>query len=547
MKKLILIFTLLVLMGGTLLGQCPEYDLQVPHLVDIDLHNFVKKDTITNIFNYFYLLKNGSASTGCVRRLEIDLVYPLNSIELSSDGLIDYPKHIDRVKKEGIIPVGIPKLPRFRGFRSAWWAGFGVSNYVDWGASNRRFNLEPGAQLDSIIMTSHGLPSLRAFIVSPKYDPLPPVIVTPENEDSVRANVQWSYEEEMAFQRLEDSIKWRGFTIGPTASPNPFIPLNFLDTLTSYTTQSRTLGWIKDQTIANKYLGYYASVKTNLQQNNITSTRTILQQVLADVNTDSTSNLTSEAYALIHFNTEYLLAQLPQVIVPVPELIDNLRSKLQHYYANRQLGDRSFVQELDDNLKDAKRDYVKGDSIGCAQELEAFQQSIRKEYSAKPKRHDKRFVEEEAYKLLYYNAQYVIERAITLPPRSTGSVLNQISVLRAQVRTDAVQGIVGGELLLRGLVSTLDDAKQRLLRKDSVGTALYIEFFQQTIRRTYEITKKFSKSKLFVKAEGYISLYYRAGYIQGQLPETNMFGSSKPYLEPELEKELKGYEKEAVK
>jgi hypothetical protein len=100
-------------------------------------------------------------------------------------------------------------------------------------------------------------------------------------------------------------------TIGPSNPPTPFIPINFLDTLTNYTTQSRTLGWIKDQATANKYLGYFVSAKTSLGQNNIKSTRTTLQQVLQDVNVDSTNMLTSEAYALIRYNTEYLLAQMP--------------------------------------------------------------------------------------------------------------------------------------------------------------------------------------------------------------------------------------------
>lgn len=40
-------------------------------------------------------------------------------------------------------------------------------------------------------------------------------------------------------------------TISPADPPSPFIPLNFLDTLISYTAQSRSLGWIKDQGTAN--------------------------------------------------------------------------------------------------------------------------------------------------------------------------------------------------------------------------------------------------------------------------------------------------------
>jgi hypothetical protein len=99
-------------------------------------------------------------------------------------------------------------------------------------------------------------------------------------------------------------------TIGPGSSLNPFVPLNFLDTLSGYTTQSRSLGWIKADTTATKYLGYFASAKTKLVQRDSASARIVLLQVLADVNVDSTSLLTSEAYALLRFNTEYLLEHL---------------------------------------------------------------------------------------------------------------------------------------------------------------------------------------------------------------------------------------------
>jgi hypothetical protein len=106
-----------------------------------------------------------------------------------------------------------------------------------------------------------------------------------------------------------------GKTVGPVTVPSPFVPLNFLDTLTSYTTQSRTLGWIKDQTTANKYLGYFSSARTKLVQHDSVGARTILLQVLHDVNIDSTASISSEAYALLRFNTEYLVNVLPQAQV----------------------------------------------------------------------------------------------------------------------------------------------------------------------------------------------------------------------------------------
>ncbi len=113
-----------------------------------------------------------------------------------------------------------------------------------------------------------------------------------------------------------------GKTIGPADPPSPFVPIDFVDTLSGFTTQSRSLGWITSQQIADKYLGYFASAKSQLQGNNTAGARATLQTVLQDVNVDSTSNLTTEAYALIRYNTEYLLGQLP--VAPPPGLVVKL-------------------------------------------------------------------------------------------------------------------------------------------------------------------------------------------------------------------------------
>ena len=58
-------------------------------------------------------------------------------------------------------------------------------------------------------------------------------------------------------------------------------------------------------------MGYINSAKASLLQKGIASARSSLQRLLQDVDIDSTSKLTSEAYSLLRYNTEYLLAQLP--------------------------------------------------------------------------------------------------------------------------------------------------------------------------------------------------------------------------------------------
>jgi hypothetical protein len=47
-----------------------------------------------------------------------------------------------------------------------------------------------------------------------------------------------------------------------------------------------------------------------LQSNDIAGARAMLESVLRNVRQDSTGTLTGEAYALLRFNTEYLLHQL---------------------------------------------------------------------------------------------------------------------------------------------------------------------------------------------------------------------------------------------
>ena len=167
-----------------------------------------------------------------------------------------------------------------------------------WGPAGDEYvnALGAGKQVQGLELVSISLPSISHLFVQ-GYRPMPDYDLSNAN------NLQLSKRDFVA-------NSYKALTIGPKDPPHPFVPLYYLDTLSKYCTQSRAFGWIKYQASANKYLGYFNSAKTNLQQNNIVAVRATLTQVLSDVNVDSTSNLTSEAYALIRYNTEYLLGQL---------------------------------------------------------------------------------------------------------------------------------------------------------------------------------------------------------------------------------------------
>lgn len=119
------------------------------------------------------------------------------------------------------------------------------------------------------------------------------------------------------FKKGTNDIFYNSFkilTIGPVNPPSPFNSLNFLDTLKSYVTQSRSLGWIVNQQTANKYLAFFDTAKVQIQQNRNWSARFTLDTVIAHVKRDSSGLLSSEAYALIRFNTEYLIDNMPGTI-----------------------------------------------------------------------------------------------------------------------------------------------------------------------------------------------------------------------------------------
>jgi hypothetical protein len=318
-------------------AQCLDYDEHPPQLRDVAVRCSVVKDT-TPFFIYRYLMINGATSTGCISSFDIDIRRPPNSAELPTFGLEDYPRYVRREalgmpNAIDVIPVAIPILPKFKGQTSAWSADFGIDGSVGWMRALPKYLLEPGMKLDGLVLTTYGLPRLRTFVVGPKYHPVPD---TTRNETTE--------EEEKAFARVLDSIKVKGTTIGPTAPPSPFVPSSFLDTLLSYTRQSAKLGWIgkdrdddcddderPDDGIVRNIEQRLQKAKRELAKGDTVQTRMELGKLVQKIErlwkrsqkeekNDKRERwekqekviITSEAYALLKFNAEYLIDSLPR-------------------------------------------------------------------------------------------------------------------------------------------------------------------------------------------------------------------------------------------
>jgi hypothetical protein len=118
--------------------------------------------------------------------------------------------------------------------------------------------------------------------------------------------------------RAIDENFFKGITVVRRSPPVPFIPLTFLDTLISYKHQAFALGWIKNQGIVQSLDAKLDNAKRQLQRNNTTAARNTLQAFLNEVEAlwkgeehpYGGKQITSEAYALLKFNAEYLVSKL---------------------------------------------------------------------------------------------------------------------------------------------------------------------------------------------------------------------------------------------
>jgi hypothetical protein len=201
----------------------------------------------------------------------------------------------------GSIEFGGEQPSSFAGGAAAWVPLDTLANLAD--QSNPPPSaVGPGDSL-RVSLRSIALPGINRFWAEGWYGP-----ISEQEYDSLVA-IGFSPNDILKPWYLD---AYEGKTVTPVLPSLLLNNLDFLDTLASYTTDSRPLGWIKDQPTADKYLSYFSSARARLVQGDSAGARTPLQQVLHDVEIDSTANLTSEACALLRYNTEYLVDKLSQ-------------------------------------------------------------------------------------------------------------------------------------------------------------------------------------------------------------------------------------------
>ncbi|MFA3783609.1 hypothetical protein ABRY23_11160 [Melioribacteraceae bacterium 4301-Me] len=274
-----------------------------------------------SLYYYKYSIYNDITSSGDIFSFDID-------ISLSQEQNVDVDTIGLKFKNELLrsffsssynfiqgkaVPFGVSETP------NDYALGYPSLNYS---VSFFGFGyLKPGDSLNNFEINTKGIPSIRRVTFSIAKDTI--IDQLPSIEDTT------SDMTESQMDSLLSSLDYNTWTIGPNFFADDLSLVNIIDSIISYNQRAYDLNWIREEQVKNKYLLFLSDAKTSIQQNNLVQARSYLENIVSEVNIDSSSFITSEAYALLRYNTEYLLSKLPQPPSGMPvKLINSTGRKL---------------------------------------------------------------------------------------------------------------------------------------------------------------------------------------------------------------------------
>jgi len=164
---------------------------------------------------------------------------------------------------------------------------------ASWGALDTTVMIPPGGILHGFAISANSIPAITNYYAVGYSEP-------PEGEFDYRPGSN---------DVFYNSVK--GKTIGPASFPVTFDPIVFVDTLVSYKHQAFALGWIKEEGIVTSLDAKLEAARARIIADR-PSAKNVLQSFINELEALNTrgNKITSEAYALLKFNAQYLISKL---------------------------------------------------------------------------------------------------------------------------------------------------------------------------------------------------------------------------------------------
>ena len=218
-----------------------------------------------------------------------------------------------------------------------------LRNIIRWSSNNSRSDLNPNEILSGISLYSQGLPSLCKFYIT-GYVPLPIFPLGEEPEKVINNDI------------FENSLS--GTTIAPREISNDGHIDQIIDSIIVLCDSSFSLGWIEDKSTFKKYRKLLQRSKNALNKEDTLVAKFNLFRVQLEVKRDSLSALSSEAYALIKFNTDWVIDQMPDI--ELKKLFDRLTKRINKCYSTGEILKKRIYRNLTKFARESKNHFLKG-------------------------------------------------------------------------------------------------------------------------------------------------------------------------------------------
>jgi hypothetical protein len=289
MKKYIFIFLVIAFMEAP-----SSFSQEFPKpLKGIEVKGSIEHRTR---YEYSYSIFNPASNDGGIKSMDIFLgTDSTKDQRLSTEGYSHcslYMKAIseDYLEKDFPVPVG-SRAP------DKWSCGYGKlpeSSEISygWGALDQSVIVQAGQTKKGFQLTSEGLPGIRDVRVEPEL------------------NLAFGPDGEEPDMSLFSKVIWTGKTIGPKAPPKNFDPTKFIQYIESLLDESSKLGWVKNRGTENSLNKQLIAAERQIGKNGNHPTKKMMEAFLKEVKNLKKKHLSSEAYALLYYNTQYFLDHL---------------------------------------------------------------------------------------------------------------------------------------------------------------------------------------------------------------------------------------------
>ncbi len=246
---------------------------------------------------------------------KIDITLDCTPSKVASEGVFDYAYELQNSPKSkqnlGVFILEFGEGLQVTGKTSnSWYGGLDykqgggkVANQWSWFPVGKNSNaLAPGDSLKGFLIECRSLPVLGNAYVQGQTRKLPWPAHFKDTSFRNRLSRLWIFPANYICLH----------TVVPSAPPDIVQVAAFLDTLISYKHQALALKWIDNVGIANSLDQKLENARQQLGKRDSVAARNTLQAFVNEVEAQNDKHITSEAYALLKFNAEYLIDRLPQ-------------------------------------------------------------------------------------------------------------------------------------------------------------------------------------------------------------------------------------------